>query len=160
MTDDGQELPWQFVIADTNKSIIGLDFLRYYKFSIDVFTNKITSEQHTISCVNKLYATNLHHLSFIKNQVDNDPFNKLLLEFEDLTRPNHFDKAKAQHNTVHHIKTKGPPVYSRARRLHPQKLEIARENFKILQEQGIISPACSPWASPLLLVPKKNDKFR
>ena len=52
--------------------------------------------------------------------------------------------------------TTGPPVLGRARRLAPERLEIARNEFNHMLELGIIRPLSSNWASPLHIVPKKT----
>ncbi|KRZ81835.1 Retrovirus-related Pol polyprotein from transposon, partial [Trichinella sp. T8] len=59
-------------------------------------------------------------------------------------------------NTKHHILTHGPPVFARPRRLPPDRLELARKEFDILLDLGIIRPSSSSWASPLHMVPKKQ----
>ncbi|KRX51768.1 Retrovirus-related Pol polyprotein from transposon [Trichinella sp. T9] len=59
-------------------------------------------------------------------------------------------------NTKHHILTHGPPVFARPRRLPPDRLELARKEFDILLDLGIIRPSSSSWASPLHMAPKKQ----
>ena len=56
----------------------------------------------------------------------------------------------------HHIDTKGPPVYARARRLNPDRLKVARSEFANMERLCIIRRSDSPWASPLLIVPKPD----
>lgn len=75
-------------------------------------------------------------------------FTAILREFPELTRPPQTGGV-VKHNVCHHIVTTGPPVYARPRRLSPQKLQIARQEFDHMLELGIIRPSSSPWASPL-----------
>ncbi|KRX13062.1 Retrovirus-related Pol polyprotein from type-2 retrotransposable element R2DM [Trichinella nelsoni] len=63
---------------------------------------------------------------------------------------------KTSNTKVHHILTHGPPVFARPRRLPPDRLELARKEFDILLDLGIIRPSSSSWASPLHMVPKKQ----
>ena len=51
----------------------------------------------------------------------------------------------AKHGVEHHIDTKGPLVYARARRLNPDRLKVARSEFANMERLGIIRH--SPWAS-------------
>jgi hypothetical protein len=53
------------------------------------------------------------------------------------------------HAVEHHIYMGGhPPVYAKARHLDPDKLDIAKAEFKRLESGGIIRRATSPGASP------------
>ncbi|CAH8519823.1 unnamed protein product [Schistosoma curassoni] len=56
-----------------------------------------------------------------------------------------------------HITTTGPPVFSKARRLAPEKLRLAKNEFDHMIDLGIIRPSNSPYASPLHMVPKKDS---
>jgi hypothetical protein len=83
------------------------------------------------------------------------PFHEILRRFSDITRqppPGAPSKAMVRH----HIFTKGPPVAETPRRLSPEKLKIAQAEFQFMVKQGWCRPSCSPWASPLHLVPKKT----
>ena len=66
----------------------------------------------------------------------------------------------AKHGVQHFISTKGPSIHARARRLPPDKLEIAKAEFDRMQNMGIIRKSCSPWASPLHMVPKASGGWR
>jgi hypothetical protein len=60
----------------------------------------------------------------------------------------------------HHIRTSGPPIASRFRRLEGAKLEAACHNFEAMEREGIIQRSTSPWASPLHMVPIKDGTRR
>ena len=65
-----------------------------------------------------------------------------------------------KHSVTHHISTSGHPVHSRAGRLSPDKLRVARQEFDHMLQLGIIRPSSSSWALPLHMVPKKNGDWR
>ena len=46
------------------------------------------------------------------------------------------------------------------RRLSPEKLAIARDEFRTVEEMGIIRRSVSQWASPLHMVPKQSGSWR
>jgi hypothetical protein len=61
----------------------------------------------------------------------------------------------------HHIHNGShPPVIAKSRCLDPEKLQIAKAEFKRLESTGIIHRSKSPWASPLHMVPKKDGSWR
>ena len=60
----------------------------------------------------------------------------------------------------HFIATTGPPVTARARRLAPDRLDTARQEFQHMMNLGIIRPSHSQWASPSHMVPKPNGDWR
>lgn len=87
-------------------------------------------------------------------------FLNILKEFPDITRPSGINRASS-HDTVHHIKTTpGPSIYSTPRRLAPDKLKIAKQEFEAMLMNGTVRPSDSPWSSPLHLAPKKDNGWR
>ena len=88
-----------------------------------------------------------------------DQYAKLLAEFPDVTTPA-FDNPTAKHGVNLFIPTTGPPVHSRARRLPPDKLKIAKEEFRKMEDMGIIRRSNSQWALPLHMVPKSSCDWR
>ncbi|KAG6456668.1 hypothetical protein O3G_MSEX009868 [Manduca sexta] len=97
--------------------------------------------------------------SAVKTVDENHPYHEILCKYPDITRPINF-KEPSKHNVCHHIETKGPPVFARARPLPPDRYKKAKDEFRITQELGIRRPSKSPWASPLHIVPKKNGEIR
>ena len=55
---------------------------------------------------------------------------------------------------LHYLVTRGPPVHAQARRLSPEKLEVAKAEFKTLLDLGIIRRSNSLFSSPLHIAPK------
>ena len=66
-----------------------------------------------------------------------------------------FDLPK--HGVLHRIPTTGFPVHCQARRLSPEKLKIAKEEFDTLLKMGIIRRSNSPYSSPLHVAPKPGE---
>ena len=84
---------------------------------------------------------------------------QLLLEFPGVVNPSKQLPA-AVHDVQHHIKTVGPPLASRFRRLEGNKLQAARAEFEQMEKDGVVRRSTSPWASPLHMVPKKDGSWR
>ncbi|XP_051170474.1 uncharacterized protein LOC127287526 [Leptopilina boulardi] len=61
------------------------------------------------------------------------------------------------HGVYHHIVTKGPLVSQRPRRLPPDQLVIAKDNFKALTAEGKCRPSSAAYASPIHMVQKSDD---
>ncbi|BHF77611.1 hypothetical protein SprV_0602071900 [Sparganum proliferum] len=69
------------------------------------------------------------------------------------TRPN-FNASILPHDVVHHIRTTGPPVFSRPRRLAPARLAAAKAEFDHMLQMGTICQSAGPWTLPVHMVPK------
>ena len=88
-------------------------------------------------------------------QHGNTDYDAILADFLSVTNPCTLTRP-VKHTVTHHIKTTGPPIYARARRLAPDRLRVARQEFEYMMEQGIIQPSDSQWSSLLHMVPKKT----
>ncbi len=70
-------------------------------------------------------------------------------------------KPEPNHGAEYHIHTGShPAVFAKSRRLDPEKLQIAKAEFKRLESACIVRRSKSPWASPLHMVPKKDGSWR
>lgn len=85
---------------------------------------------------------------------------KLLLEFQDIFSKGPQDLGKTG-LAKHEINTgDAVPVRQHPRRLPLAQREEAFKAVKDMQKQGIIEPSVSPWASPVVLVKKKDGSTR
>ncbi len=51
------------------------------------------------------------------------------------------------------------PIRCPAYQASPLKKEIIRQQLKEMEADGIIEPSSSPWASPVILMPKSDGKW-
>ncbi len=97
-------------------------------------------------------------ISFVAEGVD--PFSRLLDgKYAHLSNPS-FTPVKPKHGIFHRIPTTGRPCQSKARRLAPDKLSIAKKEFEKLCQLGICERRKSEYASPLLVVNKADGGHR
>ena len=61
---------------------------------------------------------------------------------------------------LHFIKTEGPPISNCFCPLDGVKLQAAKEEFRQLEEGGIVRRSNSPWSSPLHMVKKSDGSWR
>jgi hypothetical protein len=86
---------------------------------------------------------------------------ELLSDFPDVLSSDGFTASPPSHEVRHHLLTQpGPPVFAKARRLDPDKLEIAKKEFESMEKAGIVRRSTSPWSSPLHMVKKKDGSWR
>ncbi|GBO30590.1 Retrovirus-related Pol polyprotein from transposon 297, partial [Araneus ventricosus] len=149
----GRLFNWNFIVADMSRPILGADFLERYGLLVDIKNKKLIDvERNRTTCGHLSFGSSLG-ITVLSGDTQ---FHKLLSKFPNLTNPS-LNIVPKSHGTTHCILTKGPPVFSRARRLTPEKLKAVKTEFKNLVAQGICRPSKSPWASPIHLVPKKTE---
>ena len=83
-------------------------------------------------------------------------YHSILKQFLPITRPPDPSDHSVSHDVTHRILTTGQPVHAKPRRLPPERLKIARQEFEHMLQLGIIRPSSSSWSSPLHMVPKKT----
>ena len=146
---------WIFIIAEVPFPIIGADFLRQFSLVVDVKNYKLIDSQTELEISGNKTSVLSPKPMFSIPETDN-VFLYLLSQFP---RQN-FDETAIKHTVTHHIRTTGPPVHARPRRLAPNKLPIAKAEFNHMLELGIIRPSESAWSSCLHMVPKKTGDWR
>ena len=145
---------WIFIIADIPTPILGADFLAHYGLKVDVRNRTL------IDTTTSLSIRGMSSSAFSPSPVfcfpATTPYSSLLKRFPDITRPS-YNESTIKHSVTHHIRTTGPPVFCRPRRLAPDRLKIAKAEFDHMLQLGIIRPSDSSWSSPLHMVPKPTS---
>jgi hypothetical protein len=85
---------------------------------------------------------------------------EFLLEFDDVVNPSKSLPPLQSSDVFHHIKTTGPPIASRFRRLDGEKLAAAKKEFEQLERDGIVRRSDSPWSSPIHMVEKADGSWQ
>ncbi|GBL92789.1 hypothetical protein AVEN_4502-1 [Araneus ventricosus] len=99
-------------------------------------------------------------MSNVKTISGSIEYHELKNLFKGVTKPNSTFPKAIRYNTLHFIPTSGPPVTTSARRLHPAQLNVAKQEFEYMLENGICRPSRSNWASPPYIVPKGSTDWR
>lgn len=147
---------WKFLIADISHPIIGADFLENFGLLIDVKNRLLVDHTTSLKASGNVCPGSSLGLTLISGK---SPYHELLSKFPQLLNSS-LPVDSSSHSVKHCIETRGPPVFSKVRRLCPAKLKAVKEEFASLLKQGIIRPSNSPYASPIHLVPKKNGEWR
>ena len=147
---------YSLVPMNVKQAILGADFLHHFGLTVDMRHRTLidsTTNLHVngLSTDQPSPSPNICHIE----QDSSNPYLSLLTEFPALTQACAADRP-IKHNVFHHIETTGPPTSSRTRRLAPERLRIAREEFDHMLQLGIIRPSSSNWSSPLHMVPKRT----
>eukprot|EP00795_Rhopilema_esculentum_P017777 gene17777-biopygen6616 len=144
---------WIF-IADIPTPILGADFLAHYGLKVDVRNRTLIDTTTSLSI--RGISSSASSPSPVFCFPAAIPYSSLLKRFPDITRPS-YNEATIKHSVTHHIRTTGPPVFCRPRRLAPDRLKIAKAEFDHMLQLGIIRPSERSWSSPLHMVPKPTS---
>lgn len=149
-----REIMWAFIIADINVPIIGADFLHNFDLMVDIKNAQLVDNITKLSAVGEIHQTSVPLISVINDSKYSDLLNKFkeILQIPD-------NQPFKNTSTLHFMATNGPPIFERARRLSPNRLKVAKQEFGYLIKKGICRPSKSPWASPLHMA-KKGTSWR
>ncbi|CAF1432643.1 unnamed protein product [Rotaria sordida] len=119
--------------------------------------------QHgTISSATKQTTSKTDNdVSLINTDLDEhqkEQIKQLIQQFPNVfnEQPGRTKKTQHQINLVPGAQPFNSPPF----RYAPIRKQIIEQNIKEMLDQGIISPSTSPWASPVILVPKKDGNLR
>ncbi|BHF65887.1 hypothetical protein SprV_0200890100 [Sparganum proliferum] len=146
---------WIFVIADIFHAILGSDFLAEFDLLVDCRRSRLL-DRTTGLFVRRLTPFTAPTNLYVLDTDIASPFRELLLRHPNIINPQ-FRSGEVQHDVVHHIRTSGPPVFARTRRLAAECFQAAKAEFEHMLQLGIIRPSESPWAFPLHMVPKATS---
>ena len=142
---------WIFIIADLPIPILGADFLAHFGLRVDVRHRKLIDTTTGLTLCG-LQSTTVSPSPVFHFPVST-PYTDLLRKFPSISRPC-YNESSVKHSVTHHIRTTGPSVFCRPRRLAPDRLKIAKAEFDHMLQLGIIRASDSSWSSPLHMVPK------
>ena len=129
---------WVFVVANVKHPILGADFLRNFGLLVDMQNRHLADCLTQLSVQGVICSITSPSPAILPRQplsVDD----KLLADFPTITRPCITD-APVKHDVTHHISTTGPPTTARPRRLGPERLQIARQEFDHMLELSSYNP--------------------
>ena len=90
----------------------------------------------------------------------NSPYQEVIQQYEDIISTDDYDIGRTA-LVQHEIPLLDPtPVKQRAYRCPERLKDELKQQVDEMLEHGIVKPSSSPWASPVLLVKKKNGKYR
>ena len=144
------------MVANVTNAILGADFLQHYGLVVNMKHHCLTDTTTSLK-VNGVVAAATSPSPSLLPRNPATPFEAIVSEFPSVTQPC-VATTPAKHSVTHHITTTAPPVFGRTRRLSPERLNIAREEFTHMLELGIIQPSASCCASPLYMVSKKTPR--
>ena len=129
---------WVFVIADIKRPILGADFLRHFGLLVDMRHHRLSDVVTHLHIQGITCVVTSPSPSLLPRQ-PRSVYDKILADFPSLTQPR-TSEVPVKHEVTHHIETTGPPASARARRLGPERLRVARQEFDLMLELGIIRP--------------------
>ena len=88
-----------------------------------------------------------------------EDLHKLLEEYQDVFSKQG-DPISSTSMVEHEIHTTGRPIRQPFRRQNPIIREIEQKQVKEMLRDGVIRPSSSPWASPVVMVKKKDGSMR
>uniref|UniRef100_A0A5S6Q037 RNA-directed DNA polymerase n=1 Tax=Trichuris muris TaxID=70415 RepID=A0A5S6Q037_TRIMR len=152
--DNLPPMTWTFTVAQVDIPVVGADFICHYRLVVDLASGHVAPHA---------FNSNLTCRPAAAICPQPNEFERMLLQFvqtQGQTDPKTHQARRRLVHVEHAIETTGPPVYSRPRRLAPERLRLAKRYFDDLLRQGVVRPSNSNWSSPLHMVPKRQPADR
>ncbi|GFV75545.1 retrovirus-related Pol polyprotein from transposon 17.6 [Trichonephila clavipes] len=173
----GKVIPTELLILKNtrgNRTLLGIDFLTAAGIVLDLqrkqwyFTETSHRKYNFVKAlpnINTLLTVDPepHLCQLRKNEgthlslPQREELNSLLEKYEECFQPEGEPTPFIEHriNTRNHLPVAVPPY-----RMNPSKKEILKQELDRLLSEGIIEECESPYASPVVLIPKPNGAFR
>ena len=129
----------------------------------------LEKDMEAVSVVNEIHSFDQEHQSIVDKLMEilpsnlsgpqREQINTLLVNYAHVFATNTSDLGRTN-LTTHHIETSGAPIRQSVRRTPPLQREAVRKLLDDMKDKNIVSPSNSPWASPIVLVPKKDGSIR
>lgn len=148
---------WRFIVADIAYPILGMDFLEFFGFLISAGKKTLTEEASGDSVVCLEDQTSLRMDTIFALETQQHMFADIIAMFQNMSSNGLLPVGAL---STHCIETKGPPVFSRPRRLNPEKAAVVKQQIQELLELNIIRPSKSNWSSPIHMVKKADSSWR
>ena len=91
------------------------------------------------------------------SEKDKNNFRNLCKEYADIFSKSSEDIGHTPLVTMDIETGDSPPIYQRPYSLPLKHVEWVTKELEILEKAGVISRSVSPWASPIVIVPKKSE---
>ena len=133
-----------FILAAVSKPILGVDFLSANRLLVDASSRQVL-DADTLRPLSapaappprsRLAAALCHIAPAVRSLIASFP--KIIGDGTGTPSP--------KHGVKHSIETFGRPVFTKAHRLDPDKLRIAKAEFRSLEKAGIVRRSNSPWS--------------
>ncbi|XP_012939641.1 uncharacterized protein LOC106012155 [Aplysia californica] len=136
----------RFVVADVKRPLLGADFLRRHNLLVNVRgLQVINADSLAIYPCSTHRVANASIQELVPVAPQSNKFRKVLSEFPQILQPT-FSSSEVKHGVHHHVPTTGPPIHAKARRLAPDKLATAKEEFKKMEDMGARGHLFCTWS--------------
>ena len=140
------QFPFSFLQGDVAGPILGSNFLRRYRLSVDLAASLLRRHDGRIFPGGQSLSLSSPVFSAIPSDIQ-----PIISSFTDVCSSGTAMPPPAV-GVQHFLQTEGPPVTSRFRHLDSDKLRAAKEIFAAWERDGIVRRSSSQWSSPLHLV--------
>ena len=150
---------WNFIVADVTVPIIGADFLVAHKLLPDLHEKKLIEKHTLLATPCETFETYQDSICVATDGLGLDEKIVQLLhsKYFDLLKPPQYLK-EPQHDVVHFIETgDAAPEWQKPRRLRPEVEKKVKNEFRRMEEIGVVRQSKSQLSAPIVVQEKNND---